>query len=92
MPKPVYRDPWFVYLIECKDSSLYCGVSNDVPKRIATHSKGKGAKYTKKRLPVTLMWVSDSLPNKSAAMKEEYRIKRLRKVEKLKLIFEHEDK
>jgi len=47
---------WYVYLLECSDSSLYCGITNDLEKRIATHNSGKGAKYTKVRLPVKLYW------------------------------------
>ena len=78
-------ESWYVYIVECSDKTLYTGISNDVPKRISKHNSGKGAKYTKKRLPVTLKWVK-RLDNKSQAAKEEYKIKKLRRKEKLKLI------
>ena len=87
MPAPVYREQWFVYLVECKDTSLYCGMSNNVIKRIATHNKGRGAKYTMRRLPVKLVWLSNPFPTRSKAMSEEWRIKHLSKREKLELIY-----
>jgi len=63
---------------------LYTGISNNVEKRIETHNKGKGAKYTKTRRPVTLFKTFE-FPDKSTAAKEEYRIKQLSREEKLKL-------
>lgn len=77
---------WFVYIVICSDNTLYCGITNDIEKRINTHNSGKGAKYTKKRLPVKLIY-SKKFPDKSAAAKEEYRIKHLSREEKLKLIY-----
>ncbi len=76
---------WYTYILECSDSSLYTGVTNDIAKRLAKHNSGKGAKYTRSRLPVILKayWVQK---DKSSAMKEEYRIKQLSRAEKLKLI------
>ena len=65
---------WVVYLIRCSDDSLYCGITNYLEKRIATHNKGKGAKYTRPRLPVVLMAVSVSM-SKSLALKLEYKVK-----------------
>lgn len=75
---------WYVYLLECSDSSLYCGITNDLEKRIATHNSGKGAKYTKVRLPVKLYWYEEQL-DRSAASKREYVIKKLSRTDKLKL-------
>lgn len=75
---------WYVYLLECSDSSLYCGITNDLEKRIATHNSGKGAKYTKVRLPVNLYWYEEQL-DRSAASKKEYAIKKLSRQNKLKL-------
>ncbi len=65
---------WKVYLLKCADNSLYCGTSNDIKSRIAKHNAGKGAKYTKSRLPVKLVACSCEL-SKSDAFKLEYYIK-----------------
>lgn len=75
---------WYVYIVECSDGSLYTGITTDVNKRIGTHNKGKGAKYTKTRLPVVLRASFDGF-DKSTAAKEEYRIKQLTRKDKLKL-------
>jgi putative endonuclease len=75
---------WYVYILECADGTLYTGITTDVNKRLETHNKGKGAKYTRGRRPVVLL-ASFSVENKSLALKEEYRIKQLTKNEKLKL-------
>lgn len=77
---------WFVYLLECSDEhkSLYCGITNDLEKRISNHNIGKGAKYTKTRLPVRLYWYEEST-DRSSASKREYQIKRLSRSEKLAL-------
>lgn len=79
---------WFVYIVKCSDNTYYTGISTNVNKRIITHNKGKGAKYTKCRLPVILLY-SKKLENKSQASKEEYRIKQLTKSEKILLISKH---
>jgi putative endonuclease len=76
---------WFVYILECADGSLYTGITTDVNKRILTHNKGKGAKYTRGRRPVAIL-ASFPVETKSMALKEEYRIKRLNRVDKLLLI------
>jgi len=76
---------WYVYIVECSDGSLYTGITTDVNKRIATHNKGLGAKYTKTRLPVVLRASFDGF-DKSTAAKEEYRIKQLTRKQKLELI------
>lgn len=75
---------WFIYLVECCDSSLYCGITNDLEKRIKAHNNGKGAKYTKCRLPVKLYWHEEST-DRSSASKREYQIKRLSRNKKLAL-------
>ena len=75
---------WYVYLLECSDSSLYCGITNDIDKRIATHNSGKGAKYTKVRLPVKLYWFEEQT-DRSTASKREYQIKKLSRKNKLEL-------
>lgn len=76
---------WAVYVLRCGDGTLYTGVSNDVPKRIATHTRGKGAAYTRARLPVTLVFCEPA-EDRSAALKREAALKRLTRKEKLALI------
>ena len=80
---------WYIYMVECADGTIYTGISNNVSKRILAHNSGKGAKYTKTRLPVTLKW-SQSCENRSEASKEEYKIKKLSRKEKLQKIEEYE--
>ncbi len=67
---------WQVYLLKCIDDSLYCGVTNNIENRVSVHNTGKGAKYTRSRLPVKLVAVSRKM-TKSDALKLEYQIKRL---------------
>ncbi len=78
---------WYIYILECSDGTLYTGITTDLDKRLKTHNNGKGAKYTKTRLPV-LLKVSFEAEDRSSASKEEYRIKQLTRKEKLKLINE----
>ncbi|MGO9739124.1 MAG: GIY-YIG nuclease family protein [Desulfomonilaceae bacterium] len=77
--------PWQVYLLRCSDDSLYCGATTDIERRLLEHNRGAGARYTRSRLPVRLVWSSDEL-TKSAAFREEYRIKRLSKLIKEELV------
>ena len=72
---------WYVYLLRCSDGSLYCGTTTDLERRLQGHNDGTGSRYTRSRLPVRLVWSSETL-SKSAAYKEEYRIKRLTKTAK----------
>ena len=67
---------WVVYLIRCSDNSLYCGISNDVRRRLIEHNSGKGSKYTRSRRPLELIDFSPEL-TKSEALKLEYRIKKM---------------
>ena len=76
--------PAFVYMLRCKDDSLYTGWTNDLQHRLAMHVAGKGAKYTRGRGPLTLVY-SEELEDKEAAMKREYAIKNLSRAEKLAL-------
>ncbi len=76
---------YYVYILRCADDSLYTGWTNDIENRVLTHNSGKGAKYTKARLPATLVY-TEELPTKSAALKREYSIKKLTKKQKLALI------
>lgn len=86
-------DNWVVYLIRCKDDSFYCGVTNNLEKRIVVHNKGKGSKYTRSRLPVVLLVVSKFMC-RSEALKLEYQVKQQRrdmKVNYLKQFCESEE-
>ncbi|MGI8512041.1 MAG: GIY-YIG nuclease family protein [Solirubrobacteraceae bacterium] len=74
-----------VYLLRCADGSLYTGWTTDVQRRLATHSAGRGARYTRSRLPVKLALVIDQ-PDAAAARREEARIKRLSRADKLALL------
>lgn len=77
---------YFVYILECSDQTLYTGITTDVDKRLEEHNTSdKGAKYTKARRPVRLLY-SESSPDRSTASKREYAIKKLTRTEKLKLI------
>ncbi|WP_316900106.1 GIY-YIG nuclease family protein [Pseudodesulfovibrio indicus] len=76
---------WHVYLLRCADRSLYCGITNDLERRVAAHNAGKASKYTRARLPVVLA-ASTEVADKSAALKLEMAIKKLpagRKMERL---------
>jgi putative endonuclease len=78
----------YVYLLRCAGGSLYCGWTFDVERRLAAHRSGRGARYTRRRLPVALAAVIE-MPDASSARREEARIKRLPRAEKLDLVREH---
>lgn len=67
---------WHCYLLRCADDTLYCGITNDLEKRLAVHNGGEGAKYTRGRTPVSLVYC-ETCADKSAALKRELQIKRL---------------
>ncbi len=75
----------FVYLLRCRDGSLYCGWTVDLDARVATHNAGKGAAYTRSRRPVRLVW-HETCADRSAALRRELAIKRLARSEKLLLV------
>lgn len=78
---------WHVYILECCDKTLYTGITNDLERRITEHNfSNKGAKYTRARRPVKLVY-SDTFEKRSMAQKKEYLIKKLSKDEKKKLIY-----
>jgi predicted GIY-YIG superfamily endonuclease len=87
MPAPRRPSPsrWLVYLLRCSDGSLYTGITNDLPKRLKAHAAGRASRYTRSRLPVKLAY-SEPQQSKSAALKRELVIKRLRRAEKDKLV------
>ena len=82
---------YYVYILKCRDGTLYTGITTDVQKRLATHNSGKGAKYTRSRLPVTLLY-QEPQPDKSAALKRENAIKALTRPQKLALIDTYTEK
>jgi putative endonuclease len=75
----------YVYLLRCSDDSLYCGWTTDVARRLAEHGAGTASRYTRSRLPVELAAAFEA-PDRSAALREEARIKRLSRAQKLELI------
>ena len=76
---------WTVYLLRCADETLYCGCTNNLQKRLKAHNSGQGAKYTRARRPVALVWQEEQ-PDRSAALRREAQIKKLTPAEKLALI------
>ncbi|MFU7515867.1 GIY-YIG nuclease family protein [Clostridium sp. HCS.1] len=75
----------YVYILKCSDNTLYTGWTTSLEKRLKTHNSGKGAKYTRVRLPVEIVYF-EKFEDKKEAMKREYAIKQLSRQEKLKLI------
>jgi predicted GIY-YIG superfamily endonuclease len=75
---------WFVYLLRCGDGSLYCGITDDVSRRLEAQRTGKGAKYTRGRGPLELVH-TEECESYSAALKREAAIKKLKRPEKLAL-------
>ena len=75
----------YTYLLKCADGTLYCGWTNDLDRRLKVHNSGKGAKYTRSRLPVTIVYYEEYETPKEA-MKREYQIKRLPRKKKQELI------
>lgn len=76
---------WYVYILRCADNTLYTGSTDDVERRVAVHNSGKGAKYTRGRTPVEVVY-TEECESCSAALKREYAIKQLSRGEKIKLI------
>lgn len=80
------KTTWWVYIVCCADDSLYTGITTDLERRIAEHNDSKkGAKYTRSKRPVKLVF-SENHPDRSSASKREYRIKKMSRTNKLKLI------
>ena len=78
---------WYLYIVECRDGTLYTGITTDINKRIDAHNSGRGAKYTRGRGPVKLMHLRRYI-DRSAASKAEYKIKKLKRGKKLRIINE----
>ncbi len=79
---------WFVYIVRCSDKSLYTGITTDAAARVLIHNAGKGAKYTRSRRPVKLVY-KKAMRSESAARKLEARIKNLSRAGKLDLVIGH---
>ena len=77
---------WFAYFLRCADGSLYAGATNDLQRRVATHNAGKGARYTRSRLPVELVW-KRRLATRSHALSLEATLKKLSRTQKLQLVW-----
>ena len=75
----------YAYMVECSDGTLYTGYTNDLEKRVQAHNSGKGAKYTRSRLPVRLVYFEE-FETKEKAQSREWHIKRLTRAKKLELI------
>ena len=76
---------WLCYLLRCADGTLYCGITNDLEKRLHAHNAGLAAKYTRSRRPVALVFHENCI-DRSSALKREMEIKRLTRTQKLALI------
>jgi len=83
--QPPTSPGYYVYILECADGTLYTGWTRDIPRRLAAHNSGKGAKYTRSRRPVRLAWW-EAQPDRSAALRREAAIKRMAREEKLAMI------
>ena len=76
---------WWVYILRCADGTLYTGMAADVERRFRVHSRGRGAKYTRSRLPLELVY-REECESRSAALRREAAIKGLTRLEKLELV------
>jgi predicted GIY-YIG superfamily endonuclease len=76
---------WFVYILRCRDGTLYTGVTTDVARRVAAHAAGRGARYTRGRGPFAVVRV-ETHPGRGAALRREVELKRLARAEKLLLV------
>lgn len=81
----MYETTWYFYLVRCQDESLYAGITTNVRRRVGEHNEGVGAKYTRSRRPVTLVW-QEPFCSRSAASKRETEVKTWRQPQKEKLI------
>ena len=80
----------YVYLLRCSDGTLYCGWTTDLERRVAAHNKGTGAKYTRSRRPVSLVYY-EQFSDKHDALSREWHIKRMSREEKIRLIWQDKE-
>jgi putative endonuclease len=85
------RRGWHVYLLRCRDGTLYAGATNDLTARVDRHTAGRGARYTRSRLPVELVFAV-RVRNRSAALRREAAVKKLARAEKLALVVRWREK
>ena len=78
-------EPWLCYILRCRDSSLYVGITNDVEKRVQKHNGGLGPEFTKRRRPVELIW-SQEFPDRHTAREKEVELKGWSRKKKLELV------
>ena len=78
-------EPWFVYILRCADRTLYTGVTTDPDKRLADHNSGRGARYTRSRGPVEMVY-TEPAADRGAALRRESEIKRMRAADKRRLV------
>jgi predicted GIY-YIG superfamily endonuclease len=76
---------WVLYILKCRDNTLYTGITNDVSRRVEQHNHGTASRYTRSRLPVKLIF-SEPCRNRSQALKKEYGVKQLSRKEKIEYI------
>ncbi|MDH3214661.1 MAG: GIY-YIG nuclease family protein [Candidatus Krumholzibacteria bacterium] len=76
---------WIVYIIECRDQTLYTGITTDIAKRLQSHRKGTASKYTRARLPIRLVY-KEGHPSRRSALRREVMIKEMKRSDKLDLI------
>jgi predicted GIY-YIG superfamily endonuclease len=81
---------WWVYLLKCGDGSLYTGITNDLERRLALHRAGRGARYTRGRGPLQLIW-SEPWPDRASASRREHAVKQLSRTAKLALAAAEEE-
>lgn len=84
MREPTDRSAWSVYLLRCADGTLYCGITNDITRRLGAHARG-GVKYTRGRLPVKLAHLEPAA-DRGQALRREAALKRLSRAQKLRLV------
>jgi putative endonuclease len=83
--KNIYKEPWYLYILSCKNGNFYTGITIDIERRFQQHVSGKGAKYTKNNGVVRILYSEDCLNHHDAAVRE-VAIKKLSRLEKKKLI------
>lgn len=83
--------PWFLYIVECRDGSLYTGITNDIERRVNQHNEGTGARYTRSRRPVRVRY-QEPCENRSAALVRECAIRLMSPKEKWALIERYDNK
>lgn len=81
-------ESWFLYILECNDGTLYTGITNDITRRLQQHNDGKGARYTRTRCPVKLLYY-EPCRNRAAAMVRECAVKSLPRERKMKIVRSH---